>query len=54
MIDNNDPKLKKVQSKQKYPSTSASTTPKPFSTVDSTLCGKIDQDFIHINANICY
>jgi len=47
MINNNDPKLKTaVQSKQKYSTNSASVLPKPFSTVDSTLGGNIDQDFI--------
>jgi len=49
-IDNFDniPKLKTVQSKQKYPSNLDSTTPKPFSTVDSTLGGMIDQDYLSI------
>lgn len=52
MVDSNYRKLKTVQSKQKYPSSLASITPKPFSTVDSTLVGKIDQDFIHNTVNI--
>jgi len=48
MINNNDPKLKTVNSKQKCPSNSTSITQKLFATVDSTLGGKINQDLKYI------
>ena len=54
MIGNNDPKLKTVQSKQKYPSNSACITPKPFATVDSTLGGKINQNLYIIQLLIFF